>query len=174
VVTEPIGACDTTGDLLARLAVTGAELLVATMDGIESGELAARPQPADGVSLAPKITPEDAHVNWALPAGAVSRLIRACTPAPGAWTVLAGTRVKLGPLAGLAAAPDAGAGAGASPGSGAGPGPAEMRVERSRVIVGTGTVPVELGDVQPHGKRPMQAADWARGLHLAGRSAVLR
>jgi methionyl-tRNA formyltransferase len=166
VVTEPIGACDTTGDLLARLAVSGAELLVATMDGIESGELAARPQPADGVSLAPKITPDDAHVNWALPAGAVSRLIRACTPAPGAWTVLAGTRVKLGPLPGPAATPDA------SPGVGAGPG--EMRVERSRVIVGTGTVPVELGDVQPHGKRPMRAVDWARGLHLAGRSAVLR
>jgi methionyl-tRNA formyltransferase len=164
VVTEPIGPADTAGDLLARLAVTGAELLVATLDGIESGELAARPQPADGVSLAPKITPEDAHVDWGWPAVAVSRLIRACTPAPGAWTALADTRVKLGPLAGLAATTD----------TGAGPGPGEMRVERSRVIVGTGTVPVELGEVQPHGKRPMRAADWTRGLHLDGRSAVLR
>jgi methionyl-tRNA formyltransferase len=144
--------------------VSGAELLVATMDGIESGDLAALPQSADGVSLAPKITPEDAHVDWGRPAAAVGRLIRACTPAPGAWTVLEDTRVKLGPLAGSAATAD----------TGAGPGPGEMRVERSRVIVGTGTVPVELGEVQPHGKRPMRAADWARGLHLDGRSAVLR
>jgi methionyl-tRNA formyltransferase len=164
VVTEPIRACDTAGDLLARLSASGAELLVATMDGIESGELVALPQQADGVSRAPKITPEDAHVDWTLPAPAVSRLIRACTPAPGAWTVLEGTRLKLGPLAGLAAPAEAGAG----------PAPGELRAERSRVIVGTGTVPVELGDVQPHGKRLMRAVDWARGLHLDGATAVLR
>jgi methionyl-tRNA formyltransferase len=53
VVTEPIGERDTTGDLLARLAESGATLLVATLDGIESGQLEPRPQPADGVSLAP-------------------------------------------------------------------------------------------------------------------------
>src|ERR1019366_7569786 len=111
-------------------------------------------------------------VHWDAPAPAVSRLIRACTPAPGAWTVLHGTRLKLGPLAAAAAA--AGPGAGTSAGPGPGPGPGELRVERSRVLVGTGTLPVELGDVQPHGKRLMRAADWARGLHLDGRCGVLR
>ncbi len=164
VVTEPIKPSDTAGDLLARLARSGAELLVATMDGIESGALVARPQPADGISLAPKITSEDAHVNWAEPAPAVSRRIRACTPAPGAWSILDSTRLKLGPLAGLAAAAD--------PGNV--PAPGELIVERSRVLVGTATLPVELGDVQPHGKRLMRAADWARGLRLNGASAVLR
>ena len=164
VATEPIKPSDTAGDLLARLAQSGAELLVATMDGIESGALVARPQPAEGISLAPKITTEDAHVDWAKPAPAVSRLIRACTPAPGAWSVLDGIRLRLGPPAGLAAAPAAGTA----------PGPGELLVERSRVLVGTATLPVELGDVQPDGKRLMPATDWARGLRLDGRSAVLR
>ncbi len=164
VVTEPIKPSDTAADLLARLAQSGAELLVATMDGIESGALVARPQPAEGISLAPKITTEDAHLDWAKPAPAVSRLIRACTPAPGAWSVLDGTRLRVGPPVGVAAASA----------SGTTPGPGELLVERSRVLVGTATLPVELGDVQPDGKRLMRATDWARGLRLDGRSAVLR
>ncbi len=98
VVTEPIRPGDTAGDLLGRLAVSGAGLLVATLDGIESGQLEARPQPAEGVSLAPKITAGDARVRWDQPAAAVDRQIRACTPSPGAWTMLGEARVKLGPV----------------------------------------------------------------------------
>ena len=155
MVTEPVSNEDTAGTLLERLAVSGAGLLVATMDGIGSGSLEAREQPADGVSLAPKVTPDEARVTWAHPALVIGRQIRGCTPQPGAWTELAGTRLKLGPLASL----NASGGAPLAPG--------EMRIERSRVLVGTGTAPVELGEVQPHGKRPMAAAAWARGLRLA-------
>ena len=154
VVTEPIRPADTAGDLLGRLAECGAGLLAATIDGIESGELVPRPQPADGVSLAPKISPQDARVRWERPATAVSRLVRACTPAPGAWTALGGARIKLWPIAGI------GGGDHAAP-----LGPGELELRASRVLVGTGTQPVQLGDVQPHGKRRMPAADWARGLH---------
>jgi methionyl-tRNA formyltransferase len=154
VVTEPVRPRDTTGDLLGRLAVSGADLLVATLDGIESGQLEARPQPAEGVSLAPKITAEDARVRWDQPAIAVDRQIRACTPGPGAWTRLGEARLKLWPVD--PAPGDAPA---------AGPlGPGEVRILRSAVLVGTGTTPVGLGDVQPPGKRRMRAADWARGL----------
>jgi methionyl-tRNA formyltransferase len=193
VVTEPIQPTDTAADLLARLARSGAELLVATLDGIESGHLEARPQPADGVSLAPKITPEDARVNWATPAVAVDRQVRACTPAPGAWTVLRGVRVKLGPV-GLATSRDGGTVAARPSGTRSGspqpggahaasplpvsplPGslltaglkPGEIRVEDGRVLVGTGTRPVVLGEVRPAGKRAMDAAEWARGLRLSG------
>jgi methionyl-tRNA formyltransferase len=161
VLTEPIRPSDTTGSLLERLSIAGAGLLVTTLDMIESGELAARPQPADGISLAPKVTTADAEVNWKVPALAVSRLIRACTPAPGAWTTLDGTRVKLLPVA--------------SPGEAADVvlGPGELRATRDRVLVGTATVPVQLGDVQPGGKRPMPAAEWARGLRLDDGRAVL-
>ncbi len=166
MLTEPIRPTDTAGDLLGRLSIAGADLLVATLDGIESGELEARPQPADGVSLAPKITTADAEVSWRQPAVAVSRLVRACTPAPGAWTQLRGVRVKLGPVS----VP----GAGSSDEAGAGPlGPGELQILGDRVLVGTVTSPLELGEVQQDGKRRMRAADWARGLHLDGTRAVL-
>ena len=119
VLTEPIRPRDTAGELLGRLAVAGAELLVATLDGIESGQLEARPQPAEGVSFAPKITTEDARVRWDEPALAVDRRIRACTPSPGAWTMLGEARIKLWPLAAppgaaAAATPDAGRRAGSA------------------------------------------------------------
>jgi methionyl-tRNA formyltransferase len=159
VLTEPIRPSDTAGQLLDRLAAAGADLMVATLDGIESGELEPREQPRHGVSLAPKITPADARVDWQAPAMAIDRLVRACTPEPGAWTELAGLRLKLWPvrLAGADAASVA---------------PGEVRALRDRVLVGTATAPVVLGDVQPHGKRRMPAADWARGARLS-RHAVL-
>jgi methionyl-tRNA formyltransferase len=160
VVTEPVRPDDTAGDLLDRLAVSGAELLVATVDGIESGQLVARPQPGKGVSLAPKITAEDARVRWNDPAVAIGRLVRACTPAPGAWTVLDGTRVKLWPFAGIEADDHDLA-------------PGQLRVKGSLALVGTGTRPVQLGDVQAHGKRRMPAADWLRGLRPGPSGAVL-
>ena len=162
VLTEPIRPSDTAGDLLRRLSISGAGLLTATLDGIEAGTLEARPQPAEGVSLAPKITAADAKVNWSRAALAIDRLIRACTPAPGAWTVLNGARLKLGPLAGV---PAAGPVTGLAPGA--------VCVLRDRVLAGTGSVPVELGEVQPDGKRRMPAADWARGLRLGGGETVL-
>ena len=98
VLTEPIGPVDTAGDLLERLSVSGAELLVATLDGIESGELVAREQPSDGISLAPKLVKSDARVAWKLPALAIDRQIRACTPAPGAWTTFHGANLKVWPV----------------------------------------------------------------------------
>jgi methionyl-tRNA formyltransferase len=166
VVTEPIGGDDTTGDLLARLAESGARLLVATLDGIEAGQLQPRPQPADGVSLAPKLTAEDARVRWNVPAHVVSRQIRACTPAPGAWTMLGGARLKLWPVRlcpQVDVADGSGAAAPAAPGALA---PGQLWAGRPGVFAGTATRPVELGDVQPPGKRRMAAAEWARGLHL--------
>jgi methionyl-tRNA formyltransferase len=151
VVTETVLPSDTSGTLLDRLAVSGASLLVATLDGIADGTLTAVPQPAEGVSLAPKLTVADAEVDWKLPAATIGRLVRACTPDPGAWTAFDGGRMKLGPVSGGVAAPVA-----LSPG--------EVLVTRGGVLVGTGTVPVRLGEVQAPGKRMMAAADWARGL----------
>lgn len=190
VLTEPIRPSDTAGDLLDRLSISGAELLVATLDGIESGELEAREQQADGVSLAPKITPADAEINWRQPAIGIDRQIRACTPEPGAWTQLDGVRVKLWPVTMQAGISGAGARtshsragtseAQAGMGQAHADGPdasalaaGELRVQRNRVLAGTGSSPVELGEVQADGKRRMRAADWARGLHSGGRPLVL-
>jgi methionyl-tRNA formyltransferase len=161
VLTEPVRPSDTAGELLDRLAAAGADLMVATLDGIETGELQARAQPPDGVSIAPKINPADARIRWAAPATAIDRLVRACTPDPGAWTELDGVRIKLWPVA-LDADADIGSLAAG-----------EVRAMRERVLVGTATRPVILSDVQSHGKRRMPAADWARGLRLGARQAVL-
>ncbi|HEX3193228.1 MAG TPA: methionyl-tRNA formyltransferase [Streptosporangiaceae bacterium] len=175
VLTEPVRPDDTTGSLLDRLSQSGAELLVATLDGIEDGTVKAVPQPAEGVSFAPKITPADARVDWKLPAHVVDRQVRACTPDPGAWTELDGVRLKLGPVA-LDPVDSAGR-VGQGPGGPGGPGgsaappdlpPGELQAVRNAVLVGTGSRPVLLGDVQAPGKRRMTAPEWARGLRSGG------
>lgn len=99
-------------------------------------------------------------MEWARPALAVDRLIRACTPAPGAWTTSNGAGLKLWPV------------------SRAEPGPHQLRpgeivADGQRVLAGTGTTPVELSDVQPEGKRRMPAADWIRGTVNTGGAPVL-
>lgn len=154
-VTEAISADDTAGTLLGRLAGSGAALLGATLDGLADGTVVARPQPADGVSHAPKVTVADARIDWALPAAAVDRLVRAVTPEPGAWCTFRTERLGLGPVRAADPAP-------------AGPElkPGELRVEKRRVLVGTGGGPVALGEVRPVGRRPMPAPDWARGVRI--------
>ena len=154
VLTEPIRPGDTTGTLLGRLAHSGAELLVATLDGIDDGTVRAVPQPAEGVSFAPKVTSADAQVDWKLPAHVVDRQIRACTPDPGAWTELDGVRLKLGPVSIDDSDQDLA--------------PGEVQAGRGAVLAGTGSRPVRLGDVQAPGKRRMTAPEWARGLRSGG------
>ena len=152
MLTESVRPTDTSGDLLDRLAVAGAGLLEATLDGIGDGTLTPVPQPADGVSVAPKITVEQARISWDLPAHVVERRIRAVTPNPGAWTMVGDLRVKVGPVTvdeEAAVLP-----------------PGAITVDRSGVRVGTGSQPVLLGQVQPPGKKLMNAADWARGARL--------
>jgi len=151
-LTEEIRPSDTSGDLLDRLAVSGAGLLVAVLDAIENGTGRAHPQPADGVTFAPKITVDDARIRWDDPAFAVDRRVRACTPAPGAWTTFRDDRVKLGPVKPIANAPVLK--------------PGELLVERSQVLAGTATTPVALGEVRAAGKKAMAATDWARGLRI--------
>lgn len=157
-VTEQILPTDTSGDLLERLSHSGATLLAATMDGIAAGRLVAQPQPSDGVSHAPKLMVDDARVDWAVPAQRVDRLVRACTPAPGAWTTFRGERIKLGPVLADPLPPGS---LGSEPGWLA---PGQIEVAKNTVQVGTATVAVTLSTVQPGGKKPMPAGDWARGV----------
>jgi len=153
VVTESIRSTDTAGALLARLADSGAALLAATLDGVAAGTLQAVPQPADGVSYAPKITVAGARVRWEQPAAAVDRQIRALTPQPGAWTLLGELRLKVAPV-------------GVDPDAPVALAPGQLHVGREAVWIGTGSDPVRLSQIQPPGKKFMPAADWARGAHL--------
>ncbi|MFB6642145.1 methionyl-tRNA formyltransferase [Streptomyces chartreusis] len=157
-VTEAIRSTDTSGDLLTRLAFAGAGLLSATMDGIEDGTLKAVPQPADGITLAPKVNVEDAHIDWSAPSLRVDRLVRGCTPAPGAWTTFRGERLKLIQVRPVPGRDDLAPGA--------------LSVGKNNVYVGTGSYAVELLWVQAQGKKPMRAADWARGVRIADGESV--
>lgn len=151
VLTEEVRGDDTAGALLGRLAEAGASLLEATLDGIAAGALDPVPQPADGVSHAPKLTPELVRVRWGAPAVAVDRAVRAATPDPGAWTQRGDVRLKLGPVT-VEQRDDLA--------------PGELAADRRGVSVGTATTAVRLGDVQAPGGRPLPAADWARGARL--------
>ena len=153
VVTEAIRPADTSGDLLARLAVSGAQLLVRTLDAIQQGVIGPVPQSPEGVSLAPKLTVEEVRVDWHRPALAIDRLIRGGTPDPGAWTTIDGDRLGLGPVQMLADDQSLA--------------PGEVASDRAGVRVGTASHAVLLGEVRPAGKRAMPAADWARGARLA-------
>jgi methionyl-tRNA formyltransferase len=147
-VPEPIRPSDTAGDLLGRLAVSGADLLVRTLDGIEDGTLTPTPQPDGPGSYATKIGVDDARISWTAAAEVIDRLIRASAPAPGAWTTFRGERFKIN----------------SAQVSDSELAPGELAVTKSSVRVGTATRALELGEVQPQGKKPMAAADWARGI----------
>lgn len=156
-LTERIRATDTTGDLLERLAVAGAPLLVQSIEALVNGMAHPIPQADDGVSYAHKITREDALISWERPAHIVDRQIRAVTPAPGAWTTLPdGTVAKIGPVRPRTGAPLAAG---------------FLRAE-GEVLVGTGSDPVALTWIAPAGKRAMDARDWWRGARL-GEAAAL-
>jgi methionyl-tRNA formyltransferase len=149
----PIRPDDTAGTVLDRLARDGAGLLVSTIDGIEDETVVERPQPVDGISLAPKLTVEEAEVDWTEPAFAVDRRIRGCSPAPGPWTLAGPARLKLGPVTALPEVTDLP--------------PSGLRVTKNLVEVGTATHAVGLTVVQPAGKGWTPAPDWARGLREA-------
>jgi methionyl-tRNA formyltransferase len=155
-LTEAVRPTDTSGELLDRLADAGAGLLVRTIDGIASGELSPVEQPDAEVSYASKLEPSDAEVDFTAPAQRVDRLVRACTPAPGAWTTFRGARLKLGPVVPVTDADTPVLD------------PGRLHADKKRVLVGTATHPVRLGEVQPQGKRVMNAVDWARGVRPTG------
>ncbi|WP_338892453.1 methionyl-tRNA formyltransferase [Rhodococcus sovatensis] len=157
VVTESIKPTDTAGDLLARLAVSGAELLTATLDAIESGEASAIAQSEDGVSYAHKVTVDSARIDWSSSAAAVDRHVRSVTPAPGAWTTIGDIRLKVAPVAHSDVVLE----------------PGRIVVRKDGVFVGTATNAVSLGDIQPQGKKLMNALDWARGARLTETAVAL-
>lgn len=152
-LTEPIDPADTADSLLERLAHRGADLLTHTMDMIADGTAEYRPQ--DGVAThAHKITVADARVDWTQPADSIDRAIRAVTSSPGAWSMIGEQRIKLGPVTHTTDPHMQ---------------PGDIHVAKNRILVGTGTTPVSLGRVQPSGKKPMPAADWARGTMIEGK-----
>jgi methionyl-tRNA formyltransferase len=164
----PVRPDEDAGALTARLAEVAGRLAVETLDALEAGKVEPRPQPLEGASLAPKVRPEEARLDFTRPAGELANAVRAFTPTPGAWTTHRGRRLKVTravPVAaGSAAVPpvragDLEAGGGLPPGRIAlGPG--------GRLLVGAADRPLELVEVRPEGRRAMSGAEFARGARL--------
>jgi len=149
----------TAGEVLQTLAHDGVRLLVDTLAAVANGSARPQAQAAAEVSYAHKLTPDDARVNWNRPAQALDRQIRACTPAPGAWSEHQGQRLGLGPLASLGDRLAKRVDLALEPG--------QLDVTKHEVWIGTADAAVQLDRVKPAGKRPMPAADWARGQRLS-------
>ena len=161
--TVEIGAHETAGELLGRLAEDGSHLLAASLQALADDQIAPVEQPAGAYEVAQKITVEDAHIRFDVPVFAADRQIRACTPNPGAWCELhAHADAEPATLHVLRAQPaDI-----SNPNAPASLEPGHIVAGKKNVWVGTSTEPLELLEVKAQGKKAMRAADWARGAHL--------
>jgi len=137
----------TAGELLSSLADSGAPQLLAALEAMEAGEIPT-PQPDEGITIAPKVSVEDARIDWSTAATGIRNLLMGCSPDPGAWCELDGERFKIF----RARVADE-----SEPGE-----PGRLRTTKHQVFVATGDQEVELLEVQPAGKRRMTAIDWAR------------
>lgn len=150
-----IGDKETAGELHDRLMVNGAGLMVRTVQGLFSGSLTATPQEQGATHVAPKLTPENCRIHWNKPAHDIHNLVRGLSPFPGAWTTWN--------------APDAPAqhfkilrtSVAATSGSGS---PGTVRIEQQRLLIATASGSIEALEIQPEGKRRMDAASFVRGL----------
>ncbi|ATG54832.1 methionyl-tRNA formyltransferase [Brachybacterium ginsengisoli] len=147
-----IGEFETSGQLLEKMAVQGASVLLEALDTLEAGTAVLTPQDHSQATHAAKLSTAEAQIDWTLPADRVSAHIRGMSPQPGAWTLLDGARTK---ILGLEAAPEH------EPLP-----PGRIEAGRHQVLVGTGTEVLAIAELAPAGKRPMRAADWARGAGL--------
>jgi methionyl-tRNA formyltransferase len=149
--TTPVGSDETAGEVGARLAEVGARILVPALRGYVGGTLVPVPQDDARATYAPKVTPEEARLDWSGTAAAIANKVRGLNPAPGAWTTLGDDRVKVWrarPFPG----PELGAG--------------EL-LAGDALYVGTGSGAVVVEEAQVAGKKRMAGLEMARGLRLA-------
>jgi methionyl-tRNA formyltransferase len=148
-VTEPIRADEAMSDLAMRLAEIGAGALIETLAMIEAGQVSPRPQDHSLATYAPKVDRELARVDWTLPAVEIARWMRGLDSSPGAWSTLNGEPVKLfRPRVEIRPAE---------------PGLVLDTEEEVGILIGAGREAVRVREVQPAGKRRMEAGEWVRG-----------
>ncbi|MFE5671779.1 methionyl-tRNA formyltransferase [Agromyces sp. NPDC056523] len=152
--TRPVAPGETAGLALESLAASGADLVAEVVDGIADGRVVAVAQDGEP-TFAPKLSIEDARLDWQRPSAEVDARYRGVTPEPGAFTEVDGVRVKVLEAAPAHASPSADDPALA---------PGELRLVGRRVLAGTRDGAIELRRVQPAGRTAMAAADWWRGL----------
>ena len=150
--THAIDTDATSGSLLESLSVSGAELLLRVVSDLAARTARSKKQMGEA-TVAPKLTIEDARIDWLVPAQAIYNRVRGVTPEPGAFTIVGGARLKLLRVEPAFSAQRLPAGV--------------IREIDKRVLIGTETEPIELLTVQPAGKNAMTAIDWWRGVAAA-------
>ena len=152
-----IGADDDRGTLTDRLTGIGVPLLLEAVARIEAGAALRTPQDAAAATYVGRVTPDDCRIDWSAPADEVRRLVRACTPWPGAWCRLGGRRVKVQAVR---------VGQKLLSGEGS-PGEIVEMPEGGGPLVRVGEGAVEIVRLQPEGRQPMSGAEFLRGARLA-------
>jgi methionyl-tRNA formyltransferase len=148
---EPIRAEDTAGSLRERLAALGAQALCEVVADIERGTAVATPQPAEGACYAAKIDKREAQLDWAQPAAVLERAVRAFAPAPLAWTLWRGQRLRVG-------------GARARVGNGA---PGEvLAADAAGIEIACGAGSLLLTALQAEGGRMLSAREFLAGRRI--------
>ena len=142
----------TTSDALKDLSEIGAKAFPRVLADIEKG-IPPVPQSSDSVSLAPKISKEEARINWNTSAKIISNSVRAFSPAPGSWTTYQGVNLKIGEVGSTATSISLK--------------PGEIHIDGKKLFVGTFDIPIELLRVTPAGKKEMATADWLNGARIA-------
>lgn len=151
-----IGPEETAGELSRRLSEMGGRLMVRTLDALARGAVTPRPQPAEGITYAPRLTRESGRADWSLSARELSDRLRAFTPWPGMAASLKGQPVKIVRARPL---PEAGSDS-RPPGTLLG-----LRGGFLAVACGDGTV-LGVSELQRPGKRALRAADFVNGERL--------
>lgn len=141
----------TTSDVLKDLSEIGAKAFPRVLADIEKG-IPPVPQSSDSVSLAPKISKEEARVNWNTSAKIISNSVRAFSPAPGSWTTYQGVNLKIGEVGSTSTSISLK--------------PGEIHIDGKKLFVGTLDIPIELLRVTPAGKKEMATADWLNGARI--------
>ena len=156
-----VTADETAGELITRLAVLGAPVLLDAVRGLVNGSIEPVPQDHEQATYAPKISPDDARISWEQPADAVRNRIRAFNPAPGAWTTLRGERVKVHRASLMDAAVAGGEDTAGVPGT-------VVAADEEGPVVACREHSLLLTEVQPAGKPRMGGADFVRGYRPVG------
>jgi methionyl-tRNA formyltransferase len=160
-----IGPDETAGELARRLAELGGPLVVRTLDLLARGEIEPRPQAAEGVTYAPRLTRDSGRVDWGWTAREIHDRLRAYTPWPGLTAALRGEPVKIGAAEAIDEPGEAVAGI-TAPGTVLG-----LRGGRLLAVACGGGTVLGLAELQRPGKRALRAADFANGERLrAGES----
>lgn len=154
-VVEPIGPDERATDLWSRLSEVGAAALVETLARMEFGEIEAVPQDESSATYAPRITREDARVDWSADAVTVDRLIRGMDAVPGAWTLWREQNLKV-----FRPRPVPDHAHGAEPGTIL---DADANDPAQGLLVACGRGAVHVREVQPAGRRRMTSVEWVRG-----------